>query len=62
MAVLQYELPSFMHGNALAEVQALADRIKNNIHPVELQVNITGPVLGIHTGPRALALCGHSEE
>jgi fatty acid-binding protein DegV len=24
-------------------------------------VNITGPVLGIHTGPGALALCGYAE-
>ena len=31
-------------------------------HPLELLVNITGPVLGIHTGPRALALCGYTEE
>ena len=33
-----------------------------DFHPVELLVNITGPVLGIHTGPRALALCGYSED
>jgi DegV family protein with EDD domain len=51
-----------LHGNALTEAQALADRIKNDFHPVELLVNITGPVLGIHTGPRALALCGYSED
>jgi DegV family protein with EDD domain len=51
-----------LHGNALAEAQALADRIKKDFHPVELLVNITGPVLGIHTGPRALALCGYSED
>jgi DegV family protein with EDD domain len=51
-----------LHGNALAEAQALADRIKKDFHPVELLVNITGPVLGIHTGPKALALCGYSED
>ena len=51
-----------LHGNALADAQALADRIKNDYNPLELLVNITGPVLGIHTGPRALALCGYSEE
>jgi DegV family protein with EDD domain len=51
-----------LHGNALTEAQALADRIKKYFHPVELLVNITGPVLGIHTGPRALALCGYSED
>jgi DegV family protein with EDD domain len=51
-----------LHGNALTEAQALADRIKDEFHPLELLVNITGPVLGIHTGPRALALCGYSED
>ena len=51
-----------LHGNALTEAQALADRIKKDFNPVELLVNITGPVLGIHTGPGALALCGYSED
>jgi DegV family protein with EDD domain len=51
-----------LHGNALPEAQALADRIKKDYNPLELLVNITGPVLGIHTGPRALALCGYTEE
>lgn len=51
-----------LHGNAFTEAQALADRIKKDFHPVELIVNITGPVLGIRTGPRALALCGYSED
>jgi len=27
-----------------------------------LIVNITGPVLGINTGPGALALCGYLED
>jgi DegV family protein with EDD domain len=51
-----------LHGNALFEAQALANRIEQEYHPVELLINITGPVLGIHTGPRALALCGYTEE
>ena len=51
-----------LHGNALADAKALADRIKKEYDPQELLVNITGPVLGIHTGPRALALCGYTEE
>ncbi|MGB8212206.1 MAG: DegV family protein [Anaerolineales bacterium] len=51
-----------LHGNALPEAQALAERIKKEYNPLELLVNITGPVLGIHTGPRALALCGYTEE
>jgi DegV family protein with EDD domain len=51
-----------LHGNALPEAQALADRIRKEFNPVEILMNITGPVLGIHTGPRALALCGYTED
>lgn len=51
-----------LHGNSLAEAEALAERIRAEFNPVELILNITGPVLGISTGPGALALCGYSEE
>jgi len=51
-----------LHGNALEEAQKLVDRINDEFNPVELLVNITGPVLGINTGPGALALCGYAEE
>ena len=50
-----------LHGNALSEAVALAERIQAEFHPVELIVNMTGPVLGINTGPGALALCGYAE-
>ena len=50
-----------LHGNALAEAEKLAERIREEFNPVELLVNITGPVLGINTGPGALALCGYAE-
>ena len=50
-----------MHGNALEEAQVIAERIRQTYAPKELLTNITGPVLGIHTGPRALALCGYAE-
>lgn len=51
-----------LHGNALEEAQKLVDRINKEFNPAELLVNITGPVLGINTGPDALALCGYAEE
>jgi DegV family protein with EDD domain len=51
-----------LHGNALEEAQKLVERINKEFKPVELLVNITGPVLGINTGPGALALCGYAEE
>jgi fatty acid-binding protein DegV len=50
-----------LHGNAPDEAQAIAERIRETYAPKELLINITGPVLGINTGPRALALCGYSE-
>jgi DegV family protein with EDD domain len=52
---------AILHGNALEEAQKLAERIKEEFDPVELIINITGPVLGINTGPGALALCGYAE-
>ncbi len=51
-----------LHGNAPEEAAAIAERIHREFSPYELLINITGPVLGINTGPRALALCGYREE
>ncbi|MFN2110885.1 MAG: DegV family protein, partial [Anaerolineae bacterium] len=50
-----------LHGNALEEAKVLAERIRQEYSPAELLLNITGPVLGINTGPRALALCGYTD-
>ena len=50
-----------LHGNISDEAEKLAERIRNEFNPVELLINITGPVLGINTGPNALALCGYNE-
>jgi len=50
-----------MHGNALEEAEKLAARLREELKPAELFINITGPVLGLHTGPGALALCGYTE-
>jgi len=50
-----------LHGNALEEARALVERIRQEYSPLELLLNITGPVLGINTGPRALALCGYTD-
>ena len=51
-----------MHGDAFEEAQKLAERVHKALDPVELFINITGPVLGINTGPGALALCGYAED
>ena len=50
-----------LHGNVLEEAQKLVEKIKTEFDPFELMINITGPVLGINTGPGALALCGYVE-
>ena len=51
-----------LHGNAVDAATALAERIRAEYNPTELLINITGPVLGINTGPGALALCGYAED
>lgn len=51
-----------LHGNAFEKAKELAARIQSDYHPAELLINMTGPVLGINTGPGALALCGYSED
>ncbi len=50
-----------LHNAALPEAQEIADRVQREYAPKELIISIVSPVLGVHTGPRALALCGYSE-
>lgn len=50
-----------MHNNALEEAQVLAAQIKEEYAPTEMFIQIVSPILGVHTGPGALALCGYSE-
>jgi DegV family protein with EDD domain len=50
-----------LHGNALEEAEALEKRIRDAFSPTEIFVQMTGPVLGVNTGPGALALCGYME-
>lgn len=50
-----------LHNAADEEAAALAERVRQDINPVEMFISIVSPVLGVHTGPRALALCGYSE-
>mgnify|MGYP006289848045 CR=1 FL=1 len=51
-----------LHGDAEEEAQQLARDIQDTYHIRELLFNITGPVLGVNTGPGAIALCGYPEE
>jgi len=51
-----------LHNAALEEAQALAERIKQEYNPKEIFISIVSPILGVHTGPRAIALCGYAIE
>jgi DegV family protein with EDD domain len=50
-----------LHNAALDEAQALARRIEAEFHPSELIIAIVSPVLGVHTGPKALGIAGFNE-
>ncbi|MBN1875777.1 MAG: DegV family protein [Anaerolineae bacterium] len=50
-----------LHNAALPEAEIVAARVQNEFSPEELIISIVSPVLGVHTGPRAIALCGYAE-
>jgi len=52
---------AILHNDVVEDIQPLLSRIRQELNPVELIVSITSPVLGAHTGPRAVGLCGYSE-
>ncbi|NTW43725.1 MAG: DegV family protein [Anaerolineaceae bacterium] len=49
-----------LHNAAYDEAKELADRVINTYHPKEIFISIVSPILGVHTGPRAIALCGYA--
>jgi DegV family protein with EDD domain len=51
-----------LHNAALPEAEAMAARVQAEFAPRELIISIVSPVLGVHTGPRAVALVGYTEE
>ncbi len=62
---VQTDLPlhiTILHNGALEEAEALAERVRQEFNPVDLFISYTSPILGAHTGPRAIALCGYAEE
>ncbi len=46
--------------NSLGSLKKLAQRAREALSPVELLVQLTGPVLGINNGPGAPALRGYT--
>jgi DegV family protein with EDD domain len=49
-----------LHNAALQEAQELVQQIEEEFQPAELILSIVSPVLGVHTGPRAIAICGYT--
>jgi DegV family protein with EDD domain len=51
-----------VHGDTRADAEAMAERIRRDFQPAELIIGVTSPVMGVHTGPGAMALCGYSSD
>ncbi len=51
-----------IQGAAQQEAKFLVERIREELKPVELIVTSTGPVLGLHTGPGTVGICGYCEQ
>jgi DegV family protein with EDD domain len=50
-----------LHNDAEDEAEAMLERLRIECNLAEAFIQIVSPVLGVHTGPKALALCGYSE-
>jgi DegV family protein with EDD domain len=50
-----------LHNNVLDEAKQIAQNIKETYNPKELIISFASPILGVHTGPKALALCGYTD-
>lgn len=51
-----------VHNDAEDEAEALAERIRQDYAPKEMTITIASPVLGAHTGPKAVGIMGYSED
>jgi DegV family protein with EDD domain len=51
-----------VHGDTPAEAEAFAERIRREYNPADLIISLTSPMMGVHTGPGAMALCGYAGE
>jgi len=50
-----------LHNNIPQEAEEMAAKVREEYDPEDLYVQIVSPILGVHTGPNAIALCGYSE-
>lgn len=49
-----------VHGDTREDAERLAARIQREYQPADLIIGMTSPVMGVHTGPGAMALCGYA--
>jgi len=49
-----------LHNDVQEEAEALAEQVRVEFDPDELIIGMVNPILGAHTGPGAIALCGYS--
>jgi DegV family protein with EDD domain len=50
-----------LHNADPEAAQQIVEKIKGEYQPMEILTSIVSPVLGVHTGPRAVAICGYEE-
>ena len=50
-----------VHNLSEDEAQQLVDRISKEFDIAEISIRMISPVLGTHSGPKALGLCGYAE-
>jgi DegV family protein with EDD domain len=50
-----------LHNAAYEEANELALRVQDQYSPKEMITSIVSPALGVHTGPKAIALCGYTD-
>lgn len=64
-AQLDTSLPlhvGIVHSDRRADAELWAAQIQREYAPVDLFISVTSPVMGVHTGPGAMALCGYAGE
>jgi DegV family protein with EDD domain len=49
-----------VHAQIPDDAQQFAERMQREFDPVEIHIGMTSPVMGVHTGPGAMAFCGYA--
>lgn len=50
-----------VHSESRMDAERWAEQIQREYQPAMLLISMTSPVMGVHTGPGAIALCGYTE-